>query len=360
MGRNGKFRGMIGDEGYILFEGDCLDVLSTLKDSSVDLICIDPPYFKVKNLAWDRQWAKPKDFLEWMGIVLEEFHRALKPNGSLYVFASPKMSWGVEGEVRKKFCVLNNIRWVKPHGRSNAASKESLRSFFPEQESIIFAEHFGADNIAKGEAGYEKKCDELRGFVFEPRRAYLISERKKAGLSRTDIRNAYSKSFGNKGAGITGHYWDRSQWMLPTEDMYNWLRKTLSRLNSNGQYLRREYEELRREYEELRREYEELRRPFGVSKDVPYTDVWTFKTVQSYKGKHPCEKPYDLIEHIIRASSREGATVLDAFMGSGVTGEACIRNNRKFIGIDMQSKWVKKSQNRIEAARINMNQLTLI
>jgi site-specific DNA-methyltransferase (adenine-specific) len=75
-----------------------------------------------------------------------------------------------------------------------------------------------------------------------------------------------------------------------------------------------------------------------VSSDVPYTDVWTFAPVQYYPGKHPCEKPADLLDHAITASSREGDVVLDAFMGSGSTGKSCIKLNRRFIGIEMEEE----------------------
>ena len=78
-------------------------------------------------------------------------------------------------------------------------------------------------------------------------------------------------------------------------------------------------------------EYEDLRRPFTLSTKVPYTDVWDFATVQFYKGKHPCEKPLALMEHIITASSRPGDVVLDPFCGSGVTGIAARKHNRRFI-----------------------------
>jgi len=43
-----------------------------------------------------------------------------------------------------------------------------------------------------------------------------------------------------------------------------------------------------------------------------------------------------LLEHILTASSREGDVVLDAFMGSGSTGKACVKLNRRFIGIEME------------------------
>ena len=84
----------------------------------------------------------------------------------------------------------------------------------------------------------------------------------------------------------------------------------------------------------LRREYEDLRRPFNVSASVPYTDVWTYPTVQAYSGKHPCEKPREMMRDIINASSRPGDVVLDCFLGSGVTGEQAVALGRRFIGIE--------------------------
>ena len=322
-----------------LYEGDCLEVMRGLSDNSVDLILTDPPYFKVKGEAWDRQWDKPDEFLAWMGRLCEQWQRILRPNGSLYVFASPQMRARVEVEAARWFCCLPTITWVKSSGWHMKASKESMRSFVPQTEAIIFAEHYGADNIAKGEAGYQAKCDELRGFVFEPLRAYLAGEWERAGLTPKDANIA-------TGSQMAGHYLSRVQWALPTRQKYEQLREYAN--NKGGDYLRREYEDLRREYEDLRREYEDLRRPFSVTKDVPFTDVWDFPVVQHYKGKHPCEKPQDLLRHIINASSRDGAIVLDSFMGTGSTGIACKALNRNFIGIEKDPEYFKLAKQRIE------------
>ena len=146
---------------------------------------------------------------------------------------------------------------------------------------------------------------------------------------------------------MSSHWFSPSQWALPTAENYQWLRETFSRLNHGGEYLRREYEELRREYEELRREYEELRRPFTVSAEVPYTDVWTFPTVQAYRGKHPTEKPVALMRHIISASSRPGAVVLDPFAGSGTTGVAARELGRSFVGIEKDAGYFEMADRRI-------------
>ena len=113
--------------------------------------------------------------------------------------------------------------------------------------------------------------------------------------------------------------------------------------------LRLQYEELRQQYEELRQQYEELRRPFSVTADVPYTDVWTFPTVSHYKGKHPCEKNVDMLEHIIKASSRPGALILDNCSGSATTAIAAINTNRNFICIEKDSDYNQTALNRVNA-----------
>ncbi len=129
---------------------ECLSFMRTMEDNSVDAIVTDPPYFGVVDEAWDKQWENDAHFLSWIGDLCTEWQRILRPNGSLYVFASPKMAWGVEGEIRKRLNVLMNITWNKGNpGRGAQAEKEAMRNFWPGSERIIFAEHFGADNIAR-------------------------------------------------------------------------------------------------------------------------------------------------------------------------------------------------------------------
>jgi site-specific DNA-methyltransferase (adenine-specific) len=332
---------------WTIHSGDCLEVMRGMADNSVDAIVTDPPYFKVKGDAWDRQWDKPTQFLAWLDTIAEQWQRLLKPNGSLYCFASSKMSARVECLISQRFNVLNRITWQKDAGWAKRQCKEELRTFFPASEALLFAEHHGADNIAKGEAGYVNKCDELRGFVFEPLRAYLDGERQRAGVAPRQV-NEYTNTQ------MAGHWFTRVQWALPTAKHYAAIRDLFN--STGGQYLRREYEDLRREYEDLRREYEDLRReyedlrrPFSVTADVPYTDVWAFPTVQHYKGKHPCEKPLAMMEHIIRASTRPCAVVLDCFAGSGATGQACLSLGREFVGIEKDPSYAAQARQRMRA-----------
>lgn len=340
--------------------GDSLKLVRELEEDSVDLVVTDPPYFNVKEEAWDRQWEAAGDFLAWLGLYLDEFRRVLRPNGSLYVFASPSMAARVELEVGRRFAVLNHIVWTKPDGWHRKAAKEDLRAYFPQTERIIFAEQFGADGSALNGTGYAAADAELRAGVFEPLRLYLAGERDRAGLNNRQV-DAYLGT-----NGMAGHYFGTSQWALPTADVYAKLRRLFNEDNPNRQavgrlerdfeHLCREYEHLRREYEELRLEFEELRRPFAVAAAGAFTDVWTFDTVQPYPDKHPCEKPLALLQHIIASSSRPGALVLDAFAGSGSTGHACHRLGRRFLGAELDSAYFERAARRLE---LTVSQLSL-
>ena len=65
------------------------------------------------------------------------------------------------------------------------------------------------------------------------------------------------------------------------------------------------------------------------------------------KNYHPTVKPIALMEYLVKLVSREGATVLDPFMGSGTTGVACKNLNRDFIGIELDPEYYEIAKKRI-------------
>jgi DNA modification methylase len=62
---------------------------------------------------------------------------------------------------------------------------------------------------------------------------------------------------------------------------------------------------------------------------------------------HPTQKPILLMEDLIKVNSNEGDVVLDCFMGSGTTGVAAVKNNRNFIGIEIDSVYFDIAKERI-------------
>jgi DNA modification methylase len=66
-------------------------------------------------------------------------------------------------------------------------------------------------------------------------------------------------------------------------------------------------------------------------------------------GKHPTQKPVQLMGHFVTLLSNPGDTVLDPFMGRGSTGGAARRNgnDRKFIGIELSDEYLEYARKRI-------------
>lgn len=66
------------------------------------------------------------------------------------------------------------------------------------------------------------------------------------------------------------------------------------------------------------------------------------------KRIHPTQKPLKLIEDIMKVHTNEGDIVLDLFTGSGTTAEACLKNNRIFIGSELDENYYKKALERLK------------
>ena len=328
-----------------LVNADSLVFIKTLPDNSVDLILTDPPYYRVKPDPWDRQWDSTAEYLAWLDDFFAEFWRVLKPNGSLYVFCGSKLASETETLLSQRFKILNHIVWAKTAGNWFRQHKQNLRSYCTSTERILFAEHYGAEGVAKGQVGYAEKCSELKSHVFAPLIEYFKNARESLSVSAQDINRV-------TGTQMCSHWFSYSQWQLPNERQYLALQRLFndraaelqskspleqphSELITEYSTLRRNYESLSLEFADLKRQYESLRRPFSVSADVPYTDVWTYRPVQYYPGKHPCEKPAEMIRDILNASTRPGCVVADFFMGSGVVIKESMKLGLPSIGVEL-------------------------
>ncbi|HOZ55253.1 MAG TPA: site-specific DNA-methyltransferase [Clostridia bacterium] len=75
-------------------------------------------------------------------------------------------------------------------------------------------------------------------------------------------------------------------------------------------------------------------------------DVWTTsltKPSEKKHGKHPTQKPLEVLERIILASTNENDLILDPFSGSSTTGVAASKLNRNFVGIDKSKEYLDLS-----------------
>ena len=85
--------------------------------------------------------------------------------------------------------------------------------------------------------------------------------------------------------------------------------------------------------------------------------VWSMgtpKPIEKKFGKHPTQKPEDLLKRIVLASTNRGDLILDPFTGSSTTGIAAYLYGRKFIGIDMEKNYLNLSIKRFEQLDHNL------
>jgi site-specific DNA-methyltransferase (adenine-specific) len=247
---------------FKLFQDDCLNVLSSLPENSVDMIFADPPYFlssgsftcqngkmvSVKKGDWDLTNGLKKNFefhLSW----IKACRRVLKPSGTIWISGTYHSIYQCGFALQmNKFHLLNDVAWFKP----NAAPNLSCRFFTASHETLIWA---------------RKEKEAKHTFNYK---------------TMVDWENNYQKG----GVEI---------------------------LHEKGKQMR---------------------------------SVWaigTPKPIEKKFGKHPTQKPEELLKRIILSSTNKGDLVLDPFTGSSTTGLIAYLCGRKFIGIDNEKKYLELS-----------------
>jgi adenine-specific DNA-methyltransferase len=82
-------------------------------------------------------------------------------------------------------------------------------------------------------------------------------------------------------------------------------------------------------------------------------DVWDIPNVKANhveKTEHPCQFPIALAQRVIKAMTRPGFLVFDPYVGSGTTGAAAILLNRRFVGAEIDKKYLGIAERRLAAA----------
>ena len=321
---------------------DCLEGMKQLEDNSVQLVIIDPPYYKIKKDEWDNQWKSFEEYLDWIEEVSLEIKRVLKDNGSFYIFGDDERIAHIQVRLDKHFTFLNHLVWYKPNNMPIKYA-HNHRKFCPVSERILFY------SVRKGKTGLQY-IEEKYIKPKNPMGLYLSSEIKRSGKSRLEI----AKLFLSKTGGLTGCV---SNWIngdnFPLKEQYETMRDYLNEsgeykyLRKEYKYLRKEYEDLRKEYEDLRKEYEDLRRPFNFQKGI-YEIISIPIITQKENTEHSTTKPQKLIDIFVKASSNRGDLVLDCFMGSGTTAKACKYSLRNFIGFEIDQKYIEIANKRLK------------
>jgi DNA modification methylase len=351
-----------------LYYGDNLDILRRyIKDESVDLVYLDPPFksdqnynvlFKEHNGTdstaqirvfedtwhWDETAEKtyteiaeqgPKKvadviiamrsflgssdmmaYLVMMAIRLIELHRILKKSGSIYLHCDPVASHYLKILLDAVFGSLNfrnDIIWKRTSSHSDASRCGNVH------DDLLF--YVKSDNYTwnKKYQKYDQAyIDQYYRFEDDDGRRWMSDNLSASGLSGGGYEYEWK--------GIT------RVWRCPKSKM--------EELDKSGKiyYTRNNFPRLKRYLDE--------------SKGLPLQDVWA--DVQALRSWHterlgyPTQKPESLLERIIGASSNEGNIVLDPFCGCGTTITVAEKIKRKWIGIDVTHLAISLMKHRLQ------------
>ncbi|MFH1087123.1 MAG: site-specific DNA-methyltransferase [Chloroflexota bacterium] len=93
---------------------------------------------------------------------------------------------------------------------------------------------------------------------------------------------------------------------------------------------------------------------FGEAEEAQTVDnVWEIAAppaVEKKFGKHPTQKPIQLLSRVILASTRQGDLVVDPFCGSSTTGVVAVLLNRRYVGIELEDEHLELSKKRLQQA----------
>lgn len=299
-----------------IFHGDCITYMKTLAPNSIDMVCTDPPYFLdglgddwnkqaldkkgsssvvgnlPKGMRFDRNQSKK--FYEFYLNVSKEVFRVLKPGGAFISFSSPRLYHSMGMAIEEAgFEIRDMLGWVytqsqvKAFSQDHIISKDKTRT--EEQKQTL------KDMCKDWRTPQLKPAIEPMCLAFKPLEGRMIDNFEKYG---TGLMNT---SESNK-VGEANDYFPSN--IITTENIN-----------------------------------EQLDKVFLVSKPS-----------KEEKGKfntHLSVKPLSLITHLISLFSKEGAIVLDPFMGSGTTAVAAASINRQYIGCELNTEYIDIAHKRI-------------
>jgi len=292
-----------------IFNENCIDGLKKIKSESIDLIIADPPYYKVVNEKWDYAWASESEYINWSEEWFIESIRTLRKGGSFYLFGYFRNLISLIPILEKHGLKLRQQIIINKGIKAISGRATKNYKMFPNvTESILFLYKdpipFSRDLLKKRQIELKLKSKEINELL---------------GVK-------------SNGGGMWSIYTGKNICeQLPTIELWEKLQKILS----------------------FEYSYHQLSITFNPIMGL--TDVWDDINFYSERKTriHPTQKPLDLINRIILASSRENDTVLDPFMGSGTTAISCIQNSRNYIGFELDNEYYNSSQERIKHYILN-------
>lgn len=286
--------------GQIL-TADAIAMLRRLPDRCVDLVILDPPYWKVAKAKWDHRWRTEKDYQAWCRAWFTEVARVCKRSASVYLFGYVRNLIHLVHDVLSLGFEFRQEITVDKGMKSVAGRKTSTYKQFPNTTETIYF------------FVYDAKPDIRR----------LLLERQRAlGLSTRQINERLGVKC--NGGGMWSLYaGDNVQAQVPTREMWTRLEQALDF------------------------QAPEDLKGFVFHPQMGLTNVWTDIDFYAESRFHPTQKPLPLIERLLLASSDPGHLVVDPFAGSGTTSVAARRLHRESLSSELDPQMAEQARARL-------------
>lgn len=364
-----------------VIHGDCLEVLRTMPDNSVDAVVTDPPYGLSREPDIEevlRHWLAGDDYnhrgggfmgKEWDSFVpgpavWREVCRVVKPGGHILCFAGTRtvdlmgISLRLGGfEIRDCLQWLYGSGFPKSHNISKAIDKRlggtpKRGRFLYKNGKTAGGERIG--QLAGGAKHYETIPDTEQaqkwqgwGTALKPANEPIVLARKP--LSEKTIAENVIK-WGTGGLNI-----DRCR--IGTEVLYNNYCKPKqgymsdSEGSSGGAFSKDGVNIAQGRFPANVILDEEAGRMLDEQQEGVSRFFYCAKASRKERGefnKHPTVKPIALMEYLIKLVTPPEGIVLDPFLGSGTTALAALNLGRFFIGIELNEEYCEIARRRIE------------
>lgn len=297
---------------------DVLEGLKQIENASQDLIIADPPYYKAINEKWDKQWKTEQEYLDWCKLWFDECVRVLKDTGSFYCYGNFDILSKQKVLIfDKQLNFRQNITLDKGLKSIAGRTSDKLRMFPTASEYLLF---------------YVKKNDNGTSV-----NEYLRSELKNYGIANDVNKHFWANGWAKQGSNIASHFFgNNEQNCLPTIEQYK-------RLQTTG-YFQKAYSELEAMY---------LQDRFTFNLLMATTDVWDF-TPDKVRYGHPTQKPQNICQRIVKASSNENDNVLIPFAGSGSEIVACEELKRNWTAFEIEDSYIEIINKRLDEIKTKL------
>ena len=339
-----------------LIHGDCLDVLKTIADKSIDHFCTDAPYgLGIGGAKWDQKLPSVK--------IWQESYRTLKPGGLMFVMSSARQDVlsGMIADIGSVgFKVdLPSLYWsyrsdAIPRGYNIAKKIDSRAGELPKQDrttEITKECGTGAKVFPKGRLTQyyaTPKTDLAKQFTgayagFNPTPAVeVIIVAMKPIEEKTYLEQALANGkgvswLGNCRTPFEGKEHGRHPSTLLVSDKV---------LGGHSDYF---------DIDEWAQKKVFSRAPEEVKATYPFLVVQKERPNQKdielgrIENPHMTVKPLQLMLYLIEMGSRPGDIICDMFMGSGTTLEAAKMLDRQFIGIEREEEYYNFAVKRLQS-----------